>query len=78
MVGADLMSFVTTHQQTNFLGFLVLKELDITDTTFLPFLQALVITEKLGAPVRDEREKEGAEVRKESENRCVDVTITKE
>jgi hypothetical protein len=56
----------------------VLKELDITDTTFLPFLQALVITEKLGAPVRDEREKEGAEVRKESENRCVDVTITKE
>lgn len=58
MVGADLVSFVATHQQTNFLGFLVLKELDITDTTFLPFLQALVITEKLGAPVKEGREKE--------------------
>jgi hypothetical protein len=57
VVGADLVGLITTHQQTNFLGGLVLQELDITDTTFLPLLQTLVITEELSTPADGQESK---------------------
>lgn len=50
VVGAHLVGLVATHQKANLLCFLVLQKLDIAGAAFLPFLQLLVVTEKLGTP----------------------------
>jgi len=51
VVGADLQGLVTTHQETDLLGLLVLHETDITGTTLLPLVGLLDETEELGAPI---------------------------
>ncbi len=48
MIGANLKSFVTAHDKTDFKGITVLKETNITGTTFFPFIASFIEAEKFG------------------------------
>ena len=50
VVRADLMGLVSSHNQPNLLRFLVLQQLDITSTTFLPLAGVAIKLEKLCSP----------------------------
>ena len=52
MVGADLEGLVPAHDEASLMVLLVLKQPDITSTTFLPLLTLAVELEQLGAHLK--------------------------
>jgi hypothetical protein len=50
VIGADLEGLITSHNQTDFLGFAMSQDADVARTSLLPFAIFRVESEQLGAP----------------------------
>lgn len=53
VVGADLEGLVATHDQTGLAVLLVLEQADVTGSTLLPLLRALLEDKELGAHLEE-------------------------
>ena len=51
MVRADLQGLVASHDKSNFLGFFMRKQANVSGATLLPFSGCAIEPEKLRSPV---------------------------